>query len=73
MIFDEEDFSGSQHSTSKPKEKKKKKKLAVTRKELLSLQEKVDKILAVVKTSQHTEAAGLKSIVECLERLETRE
>lgn len=50
MIFDYEDSTGSQHSTQKPKEKKKKKKMAVTRKEFLSLQEKVDKILATVST-----------------------
>lgn len=37
MIFDDEELSGSQHSTSKPKVKKKKKKLAVSRKEFLSL------------------------------------
>lgn len=38
IIFDEEEeSSGSQNLTSKPKEKNKKKKLAVTRKEFLSL------------------------------------
>lgn len=74
MIFDEEESSGSQHSTSKSKEKKKKKKMEVTHKEFLSIQEKVDKILAVVTTPpQQTEVAISQSIVEWVERLETRE
>lgn len=50
MVFDEEESSGSQHSTLNPKEKKKKK-LAVTRKELLKLQSKVDQILAAITTN----------------------
>lgn len=53
MIFDEEEASsGSQHSTSKPKGKKKKKKNAVSRKEILNLQGKVDQILVAVKPTQ---------------------
>ena len=49
MMFEEEEESnGSQHSTSKPKEKKKKKKNVVTRKEFMSLQAKVDQILAAL-------------------------
>ena len=53
MFEEEEESSGSQHSTSKPKEKKKKKKKdAVTRKEFLNLQAKVDQILAAVTPTQ---------------------
>lgn len=73
MVFDEEYSSSSQHSTSKPKEKNKKKKMAVTRKKFLSLQEKVDKILAAVTMSQQTNIVGPQSIAEQIERLETRQ
>ena len=41
MVFEDEESSASQHSTFKPKAKKKKK-IAVSRKEFLSLQAKVD-------------------------------
>lgn len=47
MIINDEESSGSQHSSSKPKEKKKKK-VSVTRKEFLSLQSKINKILTAV-------------------------
>ena len=52
MLDEDDESSGSHHSTSKPKEKKKKKKQVVTRKEFLSLQAKVDQILAAVKPNQ---------------------
>lgn len=47
--------------------------MVVTWKEFLSLQAKVDKILAIVSIRHQTEAAGPQSIAERLERLETRE
>ena len=76
VIFDgEEESGGSQHSISKPKEKKKKNKMAVTRKEFLNLQDKVDKILPVVTTPQlqQTKVVGSQSLAEQVERIETRE
>ncbi|XP_023754907.1 uncharacterized protein LOC111903362 [Lactuca sativa] len=74
MIFDKEESSGSQHSTSKPK-KKKNKKLAVTRKEFVSLQSKVNQILTTVSSNktQNTELPTPQSLVERVEILETRE
>ena len=74
MVFADEESSGSQHSTSKPKAKKMKK-LAVSRKEFLSLQSKVDQILAAVTINQphHPDVAEPQSLAERLERLETRE
>ena len=76
MFEEEEESSGSQHSTFKPKEKKnKKKKAVVTRKEFLNLQAKVDQILAVVKPTQPPpeDIPGPQSLIEHIERLETRE
>ncbi|KAL7595290.1 hypothetical protein Lser_V15G29353 [Lactuca serriola] len=76
MIFDKEESSGSQHSTSKPKKKKKKnKKLAVTRKEFVSLQSKVNQILTTVSSNktQNTELPTPQSLAERVEILETRE
>ena len=73
MMFDEgEESSGSHHSTSKPKKKKKN---AVTRKEFLSLQAKVDQILAAVKPTQPQpeDVPGPQSLIERIERLEARE
>lgn len=75
MLFDEEDSSGSQYSTSKPKEKKKKKGV-VTSKEFLSLQSKIDTILVAVTTNpswQDPELPTPQSLVDRVECLETRE
>ena len=50
MVVDDVESSGSQHSTSKPKQYKKKT-IKISRKEFLDLQAKVDQILAVVSSS----------------------
>lgn len=75
MIFDEDESSGSEHSTSKPMEKKMKKKLLVTGKEFLSLQSKVDQISAaiIIHQSQQSDTARPHSLAERVEWLETRE
>ena len=76
MFFnEEEESSGWQHSTHKPKEKKRKKKQAVSRKEFLSLQDKVDQILVAVKSSQpqSEDLPGLQSLIDRIERMEARE
>ncbi|XP_023754281.1 uncharacterized protein LOC111902691 [Lactuca sativa] len=74
MFEEEEESSGSHHSKSKPK-KKKKKKNVVTKKEFLSLQAKVDQIMAAVKPTQPQpeDTPRPQSLIERIERLETRE
>lgn len=65
MVIDDDESSGSQHSTSKPKPEKKKK-IVVSRKEFLSLQGKVDQILAVVATKElhSTDVLTPQSLIE---------
>lgn len=70
MVIDDKESSGYQHSTSKPK----KKKIAVSRKEFLNLQAKVDQIVAALssKTPQSNETST-QSLIDRVEILETRE
>lgn len=74
MFLDDDKSSGSQHSTSKPKQKKKNT-LEVSRKEFLDLQSKVDHIFdAVTSKSQHNTAVPIPhSLIDQVEVLETRE
>lgn len=74
MVLDVEKSSGSQHSTSKPKQTKKKK-IAVSRKQFLGLQAKVDQILVAVspQAPQNTECPAPQSLTEHIEVLEIRE
>lgn len=51
MFFNDEESSGSQHSTAKPK-KKKKKKVAVSRKEFIDHKSKIDQLLSSVSSQQ---------------------
>lgn len=74
MFLDDEETSGSLHSTSKPKQRKKKK-LVVSRKEFLNLQSKFDQILAAVtsKTPLNTDVPIPQTLIDRVEVLETRE
>ena len=73
MVIDDEELSGSQQSTSKPKQKNNKK-IVVSRKEFLSLQAKVDQILVAVTTQalQSTETPTPQSLVDRVEVLDRR-
>lgn len=74
MVLDDEESSGSQYPTLKPKPNKKKK-IAVSRKEFMDLQANVDQILAsfATRAPQDPDVPSPQMLFERIERLETRE